>query len=113
MLCRRLRPGEVEDVRILLSNQSPFLGILEVCHKILPPLLGLMTANLTVPFPHGRAIQIVRSLQHGILTELIFDTQHGFLQGFLTLQLTGIIAEKAENLKIRIRCRILKCPGIF
>ena len=26
MLCRRLRPGEVEDVRILLSNQSPFLG---------------------------------------------------------------------------------------
>ena len=36
-------------------------------HHIAIIVLGLMTANLTVPFPHGRAIQIVRSLQHGIL----------------------------------------------
>ena len=91
MLCRRLRPGEVEDVRILLSNQSPFFGILEVCHRILlVALFGLVAADLTVPFSHSGSFQIVGALQHGILTELLFDTQHGFLQGFLTLQLTGM-----------------------
>lgn len=90
MLGRRLRPGEVEDIRILPGNQPPFLGILEVCHKILPPLLGLVTADLTVPFSHGCAFQIVGALQNSVLSELLLDTEHGLLQGFLPLQLAGV-----------------------
>ena len=49
-----------------------------------------MTADLTVPFTHGRSIQIVRTFQHGILAELFLDVQHRFLQGFLPFQLAGV-----------------------
>ena len=69
-----LRTAEMENVRILLCDVSPFFGILEVCHRILlVALFGLMAAYLTVPFTHGRAIQIVRTFQDGVLAELLFD----------------------------------------
>ena len=41
MLCRRLRPGEVENIRILLGNQSSFLGMSKLAEplKIYPQVL--------------------------------------------------------------------------
>ena len=44
-----------------------------------------MPANLTIAFPHGRTVEIVRAFQDSVLAELLLDAQHGFLQGFLSL----------------------------
>ena len=91
MLCRWLWAAEMEDVRILLGDVSSFFGILEVFHRILlVALFGLMAAYLAVPFSHGCAIQIVGALQNSVLSELLLDTEHGLLQGFLPLQLAGV-----------------------
>lgn len=81
----------MEDVRILLGDVSSLFGILEVCRRILlVALFGLMTAYLAVPFSHGCAIQIVSALQNSVFSELLLDTKHGRLQGFLPFQLAGV-----------------------
>lgn len=67
MLYRWLWTAEMEDVRILLGDVSPLFGILEVCHRILlVALFGLVAANLTVPFSHCGAFQIVGALQNSV-----------------------------------------------
>ena len=61
-----------------------------------------MAPDLAVPFTHGRAVQIVHSLQNGVLTKLLLDVQHGFLQGFLAFQLAGVGEEvHLQNALIR------------
>ena len=81
----------MEDVRILPSDGSSLFGILEVCHGILlVSLFSLMAAYLTVPFSHGCAFQIVGALQNSVFSELLLDTEHGRLQGFLPFQLAGV-----------------------
>ena len=45
--------------------------------------MGFVTANLTVPLSHSGAFQIVGALQNSVFSELLLDTEHGRLQGFL------------------------------
>lgn len=49
-----------------------------------------MAADLTVPFSHSGSFQIVGALQNSVFSELLLDTEHGRLQGFLPLQLAGV-----------------------
>ena len=85
------RTAEMEDVGILLRDGSSFFGILEVCHRILlVALSGLMTANLTITLSHSGTFQIVGALQNSIFSELLLNTEHGRLQGFLSFQLAGV-----------------------
>ena len=41
-----------------------------------------MAADLFIPLPHGSAIQEVRAFQDSVLSILLFNAQHGFLQVF-------------------------------
>ena len=81
----------MEDVCILLCDVSSFIGIPEVCHRILlVALFGLVAADLTVPLSHRGSFQIVCALQNSVFSELLLDAEHGCLQGFLPFQLAGV-----------------------
>ena len=39
-----------------------------------------MAADLFIPIPHGSAVQEVRAFQDGVLSILLFNSQHSLLQ---------------------------------
>ena len=49
-----------------------------------------MSPDLPVPVPHGSAVQEIRAFQDGVLSILLFNAQHGFLQVFLFFLLFSI-----------------------
>ena len=49
-----------------------------------------MTADLFVSFFHGGSVQIICAFQDSILTELLLDAQHDFLQLLFFFQLFGV-----------------------
>lgn len=42
--------------------------------------VGTMSADLVIPIPHGSAIQEVRTLQYGVFSIFLFNSQHSLLQ---------------------------------